>query len=71
MLKLRVYQEDGVWCVETLDRNLVGCGKTIKEAFTDFGENFEVAIEEYVDEEIEKLHISGFSLRQRILDYLR
>ncbi|MFA4700165.1 hypothetical protein [Pyrococcus kukulkanii] len=71
MLKLRVYQEEGVWCVETLDGSVVGCGKTLKEAFTDFGENFEVAIEEYVSEEIENLHISGFALRCMIMDWLR
>nr|WP_216082430.1 hypothetical protein [Pyrococcus abyssi]QFN51311.1 putative type II toxin-antitoxin system HicB family antitoxin-like protein [Pyrococcus abyssi] len=71
MLKLKVYQENGVWCVEDPAGNVVGCGKTIAEAFKDFGENLEAAIETYVeDNNIDKFHISGIALRYALFDWL-
>ncbi|WP_048811088.1 hypothetical protein [Thermococcus gammatolerans] len=72
MIRLKIYKEDGVWCVEDLAGYEVGCGRTIAEAFKDFGENLEAAIEEYVeDNDLDKFHISAIALRYALLDWLR
>ncbi len=72
MIRLKVYQEDGTWCVEDPAGYVIGCGRTITEAFKNFGENFEAAIEEYVkDDELGKFHISAIALRYALLDWLR
>ena len=72
MLKLVVYLEDEIWCVEDPAGYVVGCGRTITEAFKNFGENLEAAIEEYVkDDDLDKFHISAIALRYALLDWLR
>ncbi|NJE60445.1 type II toxin-antitoxin system HicB family antitoxin [Thermococcus sp. 21S7] len=72
MLKLKIYKEDGVWCVEDPAGYVVGCGRTIAEAFKNFGENLEAAMEEYVeDNDLGRFHISAIALRYALLDWLR
>ncbi len=58
--------EDGLWVAEIKEINAVGVGETIKEAFSRLGENLEVAIETYMNEDDANLTESAIELKRTL-----
>jgi len=63
-------EEEGVWCVEAFDGSVVGCGRTLAEAFKEFGEDLEATIEIVRDKDVENMMPGLVWLRINVLEVL-
>ena len=70
-LKVVITREEGIWCVEAFDGSVVGCGRTLAEAFKEFGEDLEATAELVQGKDVENMMPGLVWLRINVLEVLR
>ena len=65
-ITFEVFYDEGVWTIENKKYNIVGCGYTIEEALKEVEEDFEVLVEEIVNEDDANLHELALMVKKEL-----